>query len=99
MEPESPPSSKESARRNAVTIVHPGEIVATPGPLLTDYELYLHGEGTNHESYRTLGAHLLVVDSVNGVRFAVWAPNAQMVSVISDFNHWDRTRHPMRKRD
>jgi 1,4-alpha-glucan branching enzyme len=99
MEPESPPSSKESARRNAVTIVHPGEIVATPGPLLTDYELYLHGEGTNHESYRTLGAHLLVVDSVNGVRFAVWAPNAQMVSVIGDFNHWDRTRHPMRKRD
>src|SRR5580658_6255896 len=64
-------------------------------PLLTAFELHLHGEGTNHEAYRTLGAHLVE----SGVRFAVWAPNAQVVSVLGDFNGWDRTRHPMRLRD
>jgi 1,4-alpha-glucan branching enzyme len=95
--PRQPP--EETAERNAVTIVEPAEIVAAPAPLLTDYELYLHGEGTNHESYRTLGAHLITIDGVEGVRFAVWAPNAQTVSAIGDFNHWDRTQHPMRKRD
>jgi 1,4-alpha-glucan branching enzyme len=98
MEPQSPPSSEEHGQRNAVTIADPVEITA-PAALLTDYELYLHGEGTNHESYRTLGAHLLTIGSVNGVRFAVWAPNAQTVSVIGDFNSWDRTLNPMRKRD
>jgi 1,4-alpha-glucan branching enzyme len=99
MEPASPPLPEKAAPQNAVTIVDPDEIVAAPAPLLTDYELYLHGEGTNHESYRTLGAHLMTIDQVDGVRFAVWAPNAQMVSIIGDFNCWDRTLHPMRKRD
>jgi len=68
-------------------------------PLLTSFELHLHGEGTNYESYRTLGAHLVASEGVEGVRFAVWAPNAEVVSVVSDFNQWDRTRHPMRLRD
>ena len=68
-------------------------------PLLTPFELYLHAEGTNHESYRTLGAHLVECEGVAGVRFAVWAPNPEMVSVIGDFNRWDRTWHPMRMRE
>ena len=68
-------------------------------PLLTPFELHLHGEGTNYESYRTMGAHTVQCDGVNGVRFAVWAPNAAVVSVMGDFNGWDRTRHPMRLRD
>ena len=68
-------------------------------PLLTPFELYLHGEGTNYESYRTLGAHMVDVEGVRGVRFAVWAPNAELVSVLGDFNRWDRTWHPMRLRD
>ena len=68
-------------------------------PLLTAFELYLHGEGTNYESYRTLGAHLTRSEGVAGVRFAVWAPNAEVVSAVGDFNTWDRTRHPMRLRD
>ncbi len=68
-------------------------------PLLTSFELYLHGEGTNYESYRTLGAHRATSEGVDGVRFAVWAPNAAVVSVIGDFNRWDRTWHPMRLRD
>jgi 1,4-alpha-glucan branching enzyme len=68
-------------------------------PLLTPYELYLYGEGSNYESYRTLGAHLVQSEGVDGVRFAVWAPNAEVVTVTGDFNGWDRTRHPMRLRD
>ncbi len=68
-------------------------------PLLTPFELHLHGEGTNYESYRTLGAHLAECEHAAGVRFAVWAPNAKAVSVVGEFNGWDRTRHPMRKRD
>jgi len=69
------------------------------GPALTAFELHLHGEGTNYESYRTLGAHLFEMDGVAGVRFAVWAPNAQVVSVVGDFNHWDERCNPMRLRD
>ena len=66
-------------------------------PFLTDYDLYLLNEGTHWQSYKKLGAHLRTVDGVEGVNFAVWAPNATSVSVIGDFNNWDPTRHPMRK--
>jgi 1,4-alpha-glucan branching enzyme len=68
-------------------------------PLLSSFELYLHGEGTNYESYRTLGAHPAISEGVDGIRFAVWAPTAEVVSIAGDFNGWDRTRHPMRLRD
>ena len=67
-------------------------------PLLSEFELHLHGEGTHYESYNTLGAHLVEVEGVEGVRFAVWAPNAEVVSVVGDFNEWDTRRHPMRLR-
>ena len=68
-------------------------------PLLTEFEIFLHGEGTNYQSYDTMGAHLLESQGVAGVRFAVWAPNAISVSVAGDFNHWDTRRHPMRRRN
>ena len=68
-------------------------------PQLSSFDLHLHGEGTNYESYRTMGAHACASEGVSGVRFAVWAPNASVVSVMGDFNGWDRTRHPMRLRD
>jgi 1,4-alpha-glucan branching enzyme len=67
-------------------------------PLLTEFELYLHGEGTHFESYNTFGAHIVTSLGVTGTRFAVWAPNAEVVSVVGDFNHWDTRRHPMRLR-
>jgi 1,4-alpha-glucan branching enzyme len=67
-------------------------------PLLTDYELYLHSEGTNFESYRSMGSHEVTVEGVEGVRFAVWAPNALVVTVVGDFNDWDTRRNPMRQR-
>ncbi len=67
-------------------------------PLLSDFDLHIHGEGTQYESYRTMGAHLVTCEGVAGVRFAVWAPNAEVMSVVGDFNEWDERRHPMRMR-
>ncbi len=64
-------------------------------PMLTEYDIYLHGEGRNWEIYEKLGAHLREVDGVRGVNFAVWAPNAFRVSVIGDFNNWDGRIHSM----
>jgi len=66
--------------------------------LLSDFDLHLFSEGTNHESYRTMGSHATALDGVPGVRFVVWAPNAEAVSVTGDFNDWDARRHPMRLR-
>jgi 1,4-alpha-glucan branching enzyme len=65
---------------------------------LSEFDLYLLGEGTHHKSYEKLGAHLTEVEGVPGVAFAVWAPNAQRVSVVGNFNNWNGRRHPMRVR-
>jgi 1,4-alpha-glucan branching enzyme len=67
-------------------------------PILGDLDIYLLAEGRHRDFGRALGAHPAEMDGVAGVRFAVWAPNAQRVSVVGDFNHWDGRRHPMRKR-
>ncbi|MBZ5725981.1 MAG: 1,4-alpha-glucan branching protein GlgB [Acidobacteriia bacterium] len=69
------------------------------GPLISSSDLYLHGEGTLHEAWHTLGAHVVEAEGVRGVRFAVWAPNAGSVTVTGEFNDWDSRRHPMRRRD
>jgi 1,4-alpha-glucan branching enzyme len=68
------------------------------GPLLGDLDMHLYCEGTHYEIYRKLGAHLMEVNGHAGVLFSVWAPNAQRVSVVGDFNGWDGRLHPMRKR-
>ena len=67
-------------------------------PQLTDLDMYLLGEGTNYRAYNKMGAHPLTVEGVEGVHFAVWAPNAIRVSVIGAFNHWDGRIHPMQQR-
>jgi len=67
-------------------------------PLLTDFDLYLLGEGTHLRLYDKLGAHPVRLDGVDGIGFIVLAPNAQRVSVVGDFNFWDSRRHPMRVR-
>ncbi len=67
-------------------------------PTLSEFDLYLLGEGTHHKSYEKLGAHLTEVEGVPGVAFAVWAPNAQRASVVGNFNNWNGRRHPMRVR-
>jgi 1,4-alpha-glucan branching enzyme len=85
---------KVADQRGAQTVQH--DPYAFP-PLITDYDLYLFGEGRHWDSYSKLGAQLRSVDGVEGVNFAVWAPNATGVSIIGDFNTWDGRRHPMRK--
>ena len=57
--------------------------------LISDYDLYLLGQGKHWKAYEKLGAHPCTIDGEEGVNFAVWAPNADEVSVIGDFNGWD----------
>ncbi|REC94221.1 1,4-alpha-glucan branching protein GlgB [Kushneria indalinina] len=80
---------------------HGEEIVEDPyafGPLLGELDLYLIGEGNHRELGTCLGAQMMTVDGVKGVRFAVWAPNARRVSVVGEFCQWDGRRYPMRQR-
>jgi 1,4-alpha-glucan branching enzyme len=65
-------------------------------PTLGESDLFLFGKGDERRIYEKLGAQLRTIDGVPGVSFAVWAPNAQRVSVVGDFNNWDGRFHPMR---
>ncbi len=67
-------------------------------PLLTDFDLHLLAEGTHYRSYEKLGAHLAEDRGTPGTRFAVWAPNAEGVSVIGDFNNWNPEADRMHNR-
>ncbi|HKK05026.1 MAG TPA: 1,4-alpha-glucan branching protein GlgB [Gammaproteobacteria bacterium] len=67
-------------------------------PQLSDFDLHLFNEGRHWHVYRHLGANVREIDGVRGVLFATWAPNAERVSVVGDFNGWDGRRHPMRAR-
>ncbi|PLZ00602.1 1,4-alpha-glucan branching enzyme [Burkholderia sp. WAC0059] len=68
------------------------------GVLLGDLDLHLIAEGRHRELGQCLGARVMTVEGIAGVRFAVWAPNASRVSVVGDFNGWDGRRHAMRLR-
>ncbi|HVQ26890.1 MAG TPA: 1,4-alpha-glucan branching protein GlgB [Planctomycetota bacterium] len=81
-----PPAAARSAARPD------DDVPSLLGPL----DLWLIGEGRHHRLWRVLGSHLRRVDGVDGTNFAVWAPNAQRVSVVGDFCDWDGSRHPMR---
>jgi 1,4-alpha-glucan branching enzyme len=65
--------------------------------LVSDFDLHLLGEGTHYDAYNRLGAQLRTVRGVDGVNFSVWAPNADCVTLIGEFNDWDGRRHPMQK--
>ncbi|MDX1347622.1 MAG: 1,4-alpha-glucan branching protein GlgB, partial [Thiomicrorhabdus chilensis] len=65
-------------------------------PQLGELDLHLFAEGRHWHLYEVLGAHPVTVDGIAGVRFAVWAPSAERVSVVGDFNGWHGLRHPMR---
>ena len=67
------------------------------GVLLGQLDLHLFAEGQHWQLYDKLGAHLTAIDGARGTTFRVWAPNAQRVSVVGDFNGWDGRRNPMRK--
>ncbi len=77
------------------TPVSPTAAPSTPS-LLSDFDVYLLNEGTNVRAYQKMGAHPTKLGDVSGTFFAVWAPNAEEVSVIGEFNDWDPTRHRMR---
>ena len=68
-----------------------------PASTLGDLDLHLLGEGTHLRAYEKLGAHPRQLGGMDGVSFAVWAPNAQSVSVVGDFNGWDGRCHPLRQ--
>jgi 1,4-alpha-glucan branching enzyme len=62
---------------------------------IDDADLIRFGAGTHIHAHRFLGAHMRTIEGVRGTRFAVWAPNAERVSVVGPFNHWDGRYHPM----
>ena len=68
-------------------------------PKLTDLDIHLFAEGNHHRIYEKLGAHPTKIDGIEGVYFALWAPNARNVSVLGDFNSWDGRKHQMRRGD
>ena len=65
--------------------------------MFTELDFHLFNEGTHYEIYEKMGAHPCVVDGIFGVNFTVWAPNANEVSVVGDFNDWNGMSHPMHK--
>jgi 1,4-alpha-glucan branching enzyme len=73
-----------------------GSTINASSELITDYDLYLFGEGNHTRIYDKLGAHTVTADGVQGVHFALWAPNADRVSVVGDFNAWDGRRDGLR---
>ena len=68
------------------------------GPVLGPLDDFLINQGTHFRLFDKLGAHLIEHEGASGVHFAVWAPNARLVSLVGDFNDWDARRHPMRHR-
>ncbi len=77
-----------------------GEIMTVryDASMLTDEDLYLFNEGSHYRLYQKLGAHARTLEGEPGAHFAVWAPNAERVTVIGDFNGWDKGSHPLRPR-
>jgi 1,4-alpha-glucan branching enzyme len=68
------------------------------GTLLTEFDLYLFREGKHFHLYKKLGSHAMTHHGKKGTYFALWAPNADYISVIGDFNGWDRGTYPMKVR-
>src|SRR2546427_2626096 len=101
-----PPPSEDAATDQGVRDLEPSPLlpleepseVAPPPPdphSLTDADVRLFHQGTHLRLYEKLGAHSITVAGVTGTQFAVWAPGAAQVSVIGDFNQWDRKSHPL----
>ena len=68
-------------------------------PVIDPIDISLFNEGQHYQIYEKMGAHPMTVDGIQGTLFAVWAPNAERVSVVGNFNNWDGRRYPMRKLD
>ena len=83
------------ASADSVGRLPPGTETVLGVSLLDSADVYLFNEGRHFRLYDKLGAHKITVGGVSGVLFAVWAPNAERVAVVGDFNDWDGTRHPL----
>jgi 1,4-alpha-glucan branching enzyme len=94
-EPEAtaPHTEPAAIREHTIDQIEPEVEARSSGPL-TDWDLHLFNEGTHHKLWEKLGSHPVE----GGVTFGVWAPNAQRVSVVGDFNGWDRNAHPLSAR-
>src|SRR4051812_16200898 len=66
---------------------------------LTDTDVYLFRQGTHTRLHEKMGSHQVQRNGQDGVQFRVWAPNAERLSVIGDFNDWDAGRHPLQRRE
>lgn len=95
--PPPPKSYRIQARTFAGQVLEHHDTYAFPF-LLSEFDLYLMGEGRHYDTYQKLGAHIRTVDGITGVHFGVWAPSARRVSVVGDFNGWDGRVHVMRTR-
>ncbi len=97
----SKPAAKSSSQKPAVkkskTPAKP--VVWEVDDFITDYDIYLFREGKHFSLYKKLGAHIMERDNTKGTFFAVWAPNAEKVTVIGNFNHWSKGSHPLKIRD
>jgi 1,4-alpha-glucan branching enzyme len=87
--------TSDTNRTSVSGATHARPEAATPFSLLGDQDLYLFNEGTHSKLYEKLGSHLVKVDGQEGTYFAVWAPDADGIWVVGDFNGWDRSRNPM----
>jgi 1,4-alpha-glucan branching enzyme len=98
-----PYDGDRSAFEYRLRVTEPGgfvEDVEDPyrfGQVLSDFDLHLLSEGTHYRAWEKLGSRQMRIGNTAGVHFAVWAPNAQRVSVIGDVNRWDGRVHPMRR--
>jgi 1,4-alpha-glucan branching enzyme len=96
-------SGRDALFKYRLRIDWPGGVQEIDDPyrfpeVLGELDVWLLAEGSHLRPYDRLGAHLREIDGVAGTAFAVWAPDAQRVSVVGDFNSWDGRRHPMRLR-
>jgi 1,4-alpha-glucan branching enzyme len=85
----------------AAPVDTPVAVIPAPsvsGSLLTDNDIYLFNEGNHFRLHEKMGAHMVTIDGVAGTHFSVWAPNAQYVAVISDWNGWDPGSNPLKLR-
>jgi 1,4-alpha-glucan branching enzyme len=92
-----PETKKLAASKRGVTEGSNSQAAQYLSPTLGELDLHLFGEGRHELIYQKLGAHAIMHEGVKGVSFAVWAPAAEQVSVVGNFNAWDGGQHPMRR--